>query len=105
MEERDKLILEIMALSYAVDQRTDYCVFCNFSGHVQMLSVSVRESRDRWQNEIASTEFYLNGKFEPDDDLKWLKSKRDHLRHILDTNEVDTDAMEQVVVKSVEYAF
>jgi len=105
MDERDELILEIMALAYAVDQRTDYCVFCEFSGHVEMLSISVRESRARWQNEIAGTEFYVNGKFEPDDNLKWLKSKRDHLRHILDTNDVDTGAMEQVVVQSVEYAF
>ncbi len=102
--ELDLLVLEIMALAYAVDRLTDYAVFVDYSGHIEQLSVKIVESKDSWQTEIASTKFYINGKCKTNYE-GWLNAKRDHLMHIVETHEVDIDAMKAVVTQTVEYAF
>jgi hypothetical protein len=107
MTEKDKLILEIMTLAYAVDQNTEYCVFMDFYGHVGngQLMIKITESIANYHNEIASTEFYLNGKYQKDDGLDWLRCKRDHLKHILDEHEIDAGGMVEHSRCFVEYAF
>lgn len=102
--ERDLLVLELMALAYAVDRQTPYAVFIEYSGHVEGMDVKIVKSKDNWQSEIASTEFYVTGKYQPDG-TGWLKAKRDHLKSILETHEVDVSAMDEVVERVVTHAF
>jgi len=105
MEETDrtKLMIEIMALAYLVQVHTDYAVFIDYSGHVDSLAIKVVESADRYENEIVSTEFYV--KKYHDDTLGWWKAKRDHLLNIVETGEVDTSEMDEVVEQIVSYEF
>jgi len=103
--ERDCLVMEIMAMAYAVDRQTNYAVFIDYSGHVESLTVEITESKTRYTEKLATTEFYVTGKYESTDNLGWLKAKRDQLKHIVDTHEVETSGMEEVSRRVVEYAF
>lgn len=106
IEERDALALEIISLAYAVDRMTRYAVFIDYSGHVERLSIKIVESKDRWESEVASTDFYARRRWRKEDgDIPYLEAKRDHLRHILDFNDVNLNAMEERVERVVSYAF
>ena len=105
-EERDRLVLEVMALAFAVDRMTDYAVFIDYSGHVESLTVKIVESKARWQNEIASTEFYITARAHTEaPSLTYLTAKRDHLRSIADTGGIDTGAMEEVCTSTYSHHF
>lgn len=103
-DEKVLLVLEIMALAYAVDRRTDYAVFIDYSGHVEHLDVRIVRSKADWRDELATTEFNVNGKYQLDG-LGWLKVKRDQMKAILDEGEVDTSDMEAIATTTYEYAF
>lgn len=94
MTERDQLILEIMALAYAVDRCTDYAVFIDYSGHVESLSIRVVQSKTNWQNEIVETEFKVTGEYILEDPESYYKRKRDFLMEIVEQNNVDLDGLE-----------
>ena len=81
--ERGAIIAEIMLLSYWVNCSTEYCVFADFSGHVDLFSIEIAESKDRYNERIASTSFYTNYSGEPlrkITPLDSLLAKRDHLK-------------------------
>ena len=59
MTERDRLVLKLMHLAYLVHTLTDYCVFINFSGHVEHLDISVRKSKENWQTQLFFSEIVL----------------------------------------------
>lgn len=101
--DRNKLVIEIMALAYLVQVHTDYAVFINYSGHVDSLEISIRESAANYIKKITSTEFYVE-KYR-DDAFGWLKSKRDHLLSIIKTGEVDTSEINEVLETIVHYEF
>jgi hypothetical protein len=107
--ERGALIAEIMFLAYMVNSHTTYCVFADFSGHVDMMSIQIARSKDRYNDEIASTEF---GTKYADKKQPWkvtplgaLKTKRDHLKHILDEGEINLEGMQAVRETVVTYDF
>jgi len=105
-EKKNQLVLEMMALAYAVDRDTPYAVFIDYSGHVEQLSIKIVESKDLWDKEIVSTKFYTNKKYDDvPDQLKWLTMKRDHLKQILDDGEVDYCAMTQTVEHVYHHSF
>lgn len=107
--ERHKLVIEIMALAYAFQQLTDHCVFIDWSGHVDSLTVEVRESKERYQSPLAETAFYTHGRWEQyrkdEDPNFWLKVKRDVLKEALDSRDVPYQEMEQVADTVYRYAF
>ena len=103
MNGKQKLILEIMFLAYAVHEQTEYCVFINFSGHVDSLEIQICPSKDEYQTKIASTHFYT--KKYHNEDNGWLKSKRDHLLQILKDGEIDVSGMDQEIEQIVHSFF
>lgn len=103
-EERDLLVLEVMALAYAVDRLTEFAVFIDYSGHVGSCRVEIARSKCLYQERLASTEFYVSGRYQ-EDGLGWLKAKRDHLRSIAETHDIDTSAMEVLAATTFEAAF
>ncbi|MEC9268529.1 MAG: hypothetical protein VX464_20890 [Pseudomonadota bacterium] len=108
MEQRDKLILEILALAYAVDRLTDFCVFIDYFGHVGSIDIEIAESKTRWQRKIATTEFYTDGRYQEDKDapgMGWLAAKRDHLKQILDDHDIDVSEMTEHVEQTVQHWF
>lgn len=112
-EEADRLVLELMCLAYIVQKTTDYAVFIDYSGHVDKLNVSIRESPTNYNKEIASTDFYVADETarqaagEPRDPLGWLKSKRKHFMAILETGEVDLGEyeVEEIIERTLIYTF
>lgn len=101
-QERDKLIIECMALGYAVNRYTEYCTFVDFSGHVDSISIRICPNKNRFNDEIATSEFNIKGKYQNESGFlmepnKWLQMKRDMLREILETKSVPTEHMEYEV--------
>lgn len=105
-DEWNELVLEIMMLAFAVDRMTPYAVFCEYSGHVEQLSIKIVKSKDNWQSEIAASEFYLDGRLTYANDIHaFYKKKRDLLKAILAEGEVDYSRFEQVRTEVIDYAF
>lgn len=108
MKDRNKKfkIMEIMNLAFLVHQETEYCVFIDWSGHVDQLSISIRESVANYQTKVCELEFYtywkLNQKNIPYDDLK---AKKLVLESILDTHDIPYDMCERITETSYRYAF
>jgi len=107
--ERVKLIMEIFALAYLVHDQTDYCVFINFSGHVDSFEIDIRESAENYQNKVCETQFkdrflklYHKDK---EDHLNWLKSTRDVLKTILEDGEIPYHEMTEEIEQTISYIF
>lgn len=106
MNEEHKLIIEIMALAYLIQVETPHAVFIDYHGHVDSLQIKIVESAERYQTELAETEFNLDryNKYKGDA-LQHLKYKRNILLAVIDTQEVDTSAMVEVVEKIYSHHF
>ena len=106
-EERQRLIVEVMTLAFAVHENTDYCVFIDFSGHVNSCSISIRESKERWQNNVCETElstaisFYRSaGEID-----SYLKAAKDVLTQILKDGEIPYEMLTRHVDTVYNYTF
>lgn len=108
-EERELLVLEVMMLAYAVHQRTDYCVFIDFSGHVDSISISIRESINNWEKKVCETEVYnlYREKYygNADEQDGYLKSVRDVLKEILKKGDIPYDKMQKHIEQVYHYSF
>lgn len=106
-EERQLLIMEIMSLAFAVHESTEYCVFIDFSGHVNSLEISIRESVERYQNKVCDTEVYSVYKeyYDIGEADAHLKAVRDILKKILKDGEVPYGEMERQIEEVVTYIF
>lgn len=107
--ERQKLIMEIIMLAVLVQENTDYCIFLDYSGHVDSIDVRIRESKKNWQNEVCesriTTKFQDYYHKDRSDHLASLKAKRDILKEILETHEIPTHEMEEHVEHIMNYHF
>lgn len=107
--ERIKLIMEIFALAYLVQDQTDYCVFVSYSGHVDSFEIDIRESKERWQKEACKSEFKtrFENLWEKDKDnkLSWLIAKRDLLKEILENNDIPYSEMTKHIESIYSYTF
>ena len=56
---KEQLVAEILYLATATHYHTERCVFVQFSGHVNQLSISIRKNKPEYQEEIAKNEIYL----------------------------------------------
>lgn len=92
---------EIGYLAYVVNAETEYCVFFEYSGHVDLIRIQICESKERYNTEVASTEHYSSdgGK------EAWLIAKIKHLKHILETGEIDFERMKRTVREVSSYQF
>lgn len=98
---RAKQMAEIAYLSYLVNAETNYCVFFEYSGHVDLVRVQICQSKDRYNEEIASSDHYRSD----GDKIDWLASKIAHLKHILETGNVDYGRMNRTVSQVLQYEF
>ena len=105
IREKDKLVMEIMCLAYAVQRNTDYGIFIDYSGHVDSLSIKICPTKEDYRTEIASTDFYIDKYENEGDGLGWLKTKRDHLKQILEDGEIDFCDMDKEIIETVEHHF
>lgn len=108
LEERNKLVIRILHLAYLVHVETSYCVFISFSGHIDSLDISIRASRENWQQRVLETEFYTAFKKYMNEDhpsLPYLRSKIDVLEKILTFHEVPFDELSYEEICTKEYTF
>lgn len=108
VETKESLVVEIMALAYLIQSKTDHVVFIGYHGHVDSMDVRVCESKEQWQKELFRTDFHVKwcqDHYKDGDPLKWLKTKRDVLKHVLEEGEIPYGEMEKIVTELVEYEF
>lgn len=103
----EHLIITIMHLAYLVHSRTNYCVFINFSGHVNNLEVSIRKSRAEWQTKVLKTEFYTEyiRLSRSGDPLALLNAKIAILKRILDEGNIPYEECDVEQIYSEQYSF
>lgn len=100
-KERAKLMAKLAYLSYVVNAETEYCVFLDYSGHVDHISIRICASKESYGNELASAEYWrADGEVN-----SWLKSKIKHLENILTTGDIDYSGMNRVVSHVYHYEF
>lgn len=106
-EERQRLIVEVMTLAFAVHENTDYCIFIDFSGHVNSFSISIRESKERWQNKVCETELAtVIGEYQSAGDVdSYLKAAKDVLTQILKDGEIPYEMLTRHVDTVYHYTF
>lgn len=100
--------MEIMNLAFLVDQETPYCVFIDWSGHVENLEISIRESKDRYTVKVAEMEFYTWwSKRNKNKGVGYdaLKAKKEVLESILEHHEIPYDMCEEIVEQSIRHSF
>lgn len=96
MTEKQQLILKIMHLAYLVHEMTEFCVFIDFSGHINRLDVRIRESKENWQNEVMEasiTESYMKHE-KAGEILPYLTAKAEVLEHILQEQEIPFEELD-----------
>lgn len=59
MENKTKLLSEIIMLAMKIQEETDYCVFVRTSGHVgNLVEIKIAASKKSYNNKIVSCEFH-----------------------------------------------
>ena len=91
MSEEELLIAKIMVLGFLVNQRTDYCVFVRYSGHVHKLEVEIARSKNCYNAVVLDSEFYTDEKWRESvvRPNGFLKTKVAILERILKENDID----------------
>ena len=54
-----QLITEVITKSVILNDKTDTCVFIDYSGHIDRLKIRITESKENYNNEIASCDLKL----------------------------------------------
>ena len=106
MTETDKLVLKIMRLAYLIHSAGIYCVFIDFSGHVDSLSIRFVASKDNYRDEMLRTEFYIGPRLSRyHDPVRFLSDKIAVLEAILEKHAIPVDLCEVEAVEIEEYTF
>lgn len=101
---RDDLVIRAMALAHLVNQYTDYCVFVNYSGHVQSVEIRITESKKLYSHSVLATEFYSAYKQHSGPDAE-IQAKIDVLKQILKEKAIPFDDLEYAENLLREYTF
>jgi len=109
-DEINKLALEMIALAFAIEAKTDYCIFIDYMGHTEHLRIDIAKSMDCFDEKIVTTSFRLVGYTHADQNdydciLEQIKQKRDTLKQIADDGEIDTSDMNEVVQSTYSHSF
>lgn len=106
-ETEDDLIMQCMNLAFLVNQKTEFCTFVRFSGHVNKCEIEIRAGKENWQSELLATEFttayreHLANK----DKYSYYRAKRDILRRILQEKDIPYDECDVEIISYEEYSF
>lgn len=116
--EKARLLAEIMYLATVANFETNRCVFLDMSGHVDTLRISVRQDKEMYQNELASSEINLKPMKLIEDDptlleewkaefIKKLINTRDMLKSFIEAENVDEQFLLKcdTVKKKILYTF
>lgn len=88
MKKESRKLQELIGLAMRVNVETNYCVFVRFSGHVNVIDIDVRESKEHYQNDVVSGSFYTDRS----NSENRYRNMRNALLEILETGEFDPDS-------------
>lgn len=80
MTEKEKVIQEIMDLTFLINEQTAMCTFIRFSGHVDVLYIDISESKEDYTSRLFEFEARTT------DNIVKLYEIRDNIKHILEVN-------------------
>lgn len=89
-----QLIGEISSLAFMVNTFTNYCIFIDFSGHVDWFSISVSEGKERYKNRSTEDRVLL-------DSEKW--GKEDERRTIQNLIDLKSQFRKILLKKEIKY--
>ena len=108
-KEFHQLSCEIFALALLVNEETEYCVFVDYSGHVDTMGIRFAESKDNYNKGVFETDirtgYKKRYKENKNDELAYLKSQRDILRQVLDRGEIPYESLTEHVEQNITYSF
>lgn len=99
---RVKQLTELMYLAMLVHEHTDYCVFIDYSGHIDKLGIQIRKSQEEYNVRIADAGMYAKGELFT---TKRYEDVKKVLTDILDNGEIDYDLCEVEEIITHEYHF
>lgn len=106
MKNQARKLQELIGLAMKVHAETEYCVFINFSGHVDSISISVRKSKKNYSDTVVEGEFYFQGSLSTYAEERY-RNMRNALLEILETGEFDpfSEHVEPVERIEIDYTF
>lgn len=99
--EKQKLIAEIIQLAMAINYQTDYCVFVDFSGHVNWLDIKIAESKENYNKQVCTSHIVLKR----DNAIERLTAAKSKLIEILETQDIETSDMDYEIKEIRHYIF
>jgi len=76
--ETEKGIVIILALCYQINAKTQFCAFCHYSGHVDMLEVKVVAGKEDGEYTVPVSndkKVYLSGSLQTEGELEGIIAK------------------------------
>ena len=107
-EQEQRLFFEIFAMGVLVNQQTEYCVFMDFSGHVEDFNIRFAKSKEMYHEEVFQEE--INLKFleyyekDNEDKCAWFKTMRDILKQVLEDHELPYEHLTQHIEQTITYS-
>ena len=101
---------KLASLSLVVNLYTDYCVFFNYSGHVNGVDLHITPTKNDYNNRIARSEFHakwpeLGRDVYGDDRLSDMKERVAIMERILSDAKIPTDMMSEVENITITHEF
>lgn len=106
---------EIALLAAKINNETSFCVFFDYSGHVDLLRISIRESKKNFNKELIASEFNVVLPTSPEEDsyykvggynryipLSEMRKKKALLVYILESREIPYDSAIREEIKYIE---
>lgn len=107
MNEKSKLMAEIILLAMKVQRETKYCVFIRYSGHVENMEITIAASKNSFTENIATSEFKTEPYSFSDNDftIERMESVKETLLAIIDDKKVDVSQMDYEIEEVKHYIF
>lgn len=84
-----ELVLRILRLAHEIHTQTPLCAFCDYSGHVNQISVRIAESKSAWNRKVYDRSCYFHWQWKlPAETHAELKAICDDLEKLLLTRRV-----------------
>lgn len=104
--EEFKLLNKINALALLINNRTKYCVFVRYSGHVDNIDISISESKSYYNNKVAEAiiELYPSG-WGNKTLVERYEEVIETLEHFLQDDKIPYDYLHEVERIEYDYKF
>lgn len=99
VNEKTRLMAEIVLLAMQVQEKTSHAVFVRFSGHVDSMNIEIAQSKENYSNKLAESNFYTK-----EDSVDRLKEVKETLLRFLDEG-FSTEGLDYWIEEVYHYTF